>query len=582
MRANKARRLSFSTKSRLKKLHRTSIFSQSLRGLETEILLEMTGFSNETEIPKIHSLSLILGGDKTIRELDARTKKHLILRILYTRGLTRWLCFWFFTPVLEEAYQVTRTKLFLKILIDWKKFSREVLSQLSLLDIDTEKLTKIPLWIFSNPNSNFLLNADESFFLESEYSRKFIFTNYRSRELEKYKMGQIIAWNSNCAISLVRSSSKLSHSVELQKFFAAFPEFEQRLHSRSKVKVTFHSNAGDTLDQRLEKQELALPDSIVNARIWHQRFILSDGSWLLIDETCSPQLDFVAGHWQFLDQSRSFSGEVVLEVPSGGNHINLEEAIFLIGRADENWYHLLLDTLPRYLWFENIDRDIPVLVRSDLPKTSIDILSRLIPRRLIFVEPRDTVSVTLLHFVAGRSTVFDSKPVSAQERVKFSPKSLSKTRNWILENLHVSTEIEFPGKFFISRKAKYRNLINSKSVCGKLEEQGYEILECTEEFFMNQSEYFARANHVVAPGGAVLANILFMENGNTITVIRSSRDSNLRLWEKLAQACGIEFNEVVGVPTYFGPKTLARQHSNYFLPLKRLNVIFLRRKFDSK
>jgi capsular polysaccharide biosynthesis protein len=178
--------------------------------------------------------------------------------------------------------------------------------------------------------------------------------------------------------------------------------------------------------------------------------------------------------------------------------------------------------------------------------------------------------------------VFDSKPVSAQERVKFSPKSLSKTRNWILENLHVSTKNEFPGKIFINRKAKYRNLINSKSVRGKLEEQGYEILECTEEFFMNQSEYFARANHVVAPGGAVLANILFMEKGSTITVLRSSRDSNLRLWKKLAQACGIDFNEVVGVPTYFGPKTLARQHSNYFLPLKRLNVIFLRRKFDSK
>jgi hypothetical protein len=73
-----------------------------------------------------------------------------------------------------------------------------------------------------------------------------------------------------------------------------------------------------------------------------------------------------------------------------------------------------------------------------------------------------------------------------------------------------------------------------------------------------------------------------MEKGSTITVLRSSRDSNLRLWEKLAQACGIDFNEVVGVPTYFGPKTLARQHSNYFLPLRRLKVILSRRKSNSK
>ena len=573
MRRNKPHRLSFSTKLRLKKLHRTSIFSQSLRGLETEILLEMTGFSNEAEIPKIHPFSLILGESKTNRKLDARTKKLLILSVIRTRGQLRWLCFWFFTPVSEKAYQVTRTKLFLKILFDFHKFSREVLSRLYLVETNTESLIKIPLWVYSNPNSGFSLKIGEKFLLESEYSLALRFWNRGTSQLREYKMGQIILYDSNCAISLIQKSNKLNKSIGLQKFIDSLPEFKQKLESRSKVTVTFHSSAGDTLDERLEKQKIVSSDAVMNAQIWHQRFILTDNSWLLIDETCSPQLDFVAGHWQFLEQAKSFSGEVLLEKPLGGNQINLEEALYLIGRADENWYHLLLDTLPRYLWFESLDRDIPVLVRSDLPKTSIDILSRLIPRRLIFVEPHDTVSVTLLHFVAGRSTVFDSKPVSAQERVNFSPKSLSKTRNWILENFHIRTEIEFPEKIFINRKAKYRNLINAKSVRGKLEAQGYETLECTEEFFMNQSEYFARANHIVAPGGAVLANILFMENGNTVTVIRSSRDSNLRLWEKLAQACGIEFNEVVGVPTYFGPKTLARQHSNYFLPIRKVKKL---------
>ena len=574
MRKNKPHRLSFSTKLRLKKLHRTSIFSQSLRGLETEILLEMKSFSNETEIPKIHPFSLILGESKTNRKLDARTKKLLILRVIRTRGQLRWLCFWFFTPVSEKAYQITRTKLFLKILFDFQKFSREVLSRLYLVETNTESLITIPLWVYSNPNSGFSLKIGEKFLLESEYSLALHFWNRGTSQLREYKMGQIILYDSNCAISLIQKSNELNKSIGLQRFIDSVPEFKQKLESRSKVIVTFHSSAGDTLDERLEKQKILSSDTVMNAQIWHQRFILTDNSWLLIDETCSPQLEFVAGHWQFLEQAKSFSGEVLLEKPSGGNQINLEEALYLIGRADENWYHLLLDTLPRYLWFESLDKNIPVLVRGDLPKTSMDILSRLISRPLIFVQPNDIVFVTRLHFVAGRSTVFDSKPLAGQERVKFSPKNLNKTKNWFLENSHASTEIEFPRKILIKRTAKYRNLINSKKVIRELEERGYDILECTEEFFLNQCKYFARADHVVAPGGAVLANMLFMEKGSTVTVIRSSRDSDLGLWQKLAQACGIEFTEVVGVPTYFGPRTLARQHSNYFLPPRKLKKIF--------
>jgi hypothetical protein len=582
MKANQTHPLSFFNKLRLKKLYNTSKFTENLKGLESSILLELNGFVNLGEISKFHSDSLILGEYKANREQDARTKIKLFLRILETPGLFRWLCFWFFTPVLEKAYEITRTKLSLKILADHRKFSREVLSRLHLLKIDIEKLAKIPVGEFSNPNSNVSLSVGKSYLLESGYFQRLVYSKRKLNQLKNYQIAKIITWDSRYAISLIQGSTKLNNSADLHRFLDAFPEFKQKLESRRKVKVTFHSNSGDTLDQRLEKQGLITPDSVVNAQIWHQRFIVVNSEWLLIDETCSPQIDFVAGHSLFIEQTRLLSGGVSLQKPAGGRQINLAEAIFLIGRADENWYHLLLDTLPRYLWFESLDSHVPVLVRSDLPKTSIDLLCKLIPRTLIFVEPNDTVSVALLHFIAGRSTVFDSEPISGLERVKFSPENLRKMKNWILGTLSASEEIEFPKKIFINRSSKYRNLINSRSVAEKLAKQGYEKLECTEQFFLHQSEYFARANHIVTPGGAVLANILFMKEGSRVTAIRSTRGSDLRLWEKLAQACGIEFTEVIGIPSYFGPNSLERQHSNYFLPLKRLNKIFLNQKFHSE
>jgi hypothetical protein len=533
------------------------------------ILDELRGFAEKNRNNRIFPKSLILDLSDTRGKLNLWTKLEILRRILKTRGQLRWLSFYFFSPISSEAFQISRGKLLLTILLNWVTFSKEVLSRLWLFKDQTEQFGRIPLDLFSNPNAHFAFSGDVPYLLESEYFADFTFSKYRTF-LRKYILGRIILWNPSCAITFIEDSNRLMNSKDVNDFINAAPHFKEMIESRLKLKFRFHPNSSDTLDQRIDSSRSNRPDKVNNAEIWHQRFILNEGELLIIDSTCSPRLEFVAGHWQFLEQTELLDCHVRLKKPRGFRQINLEEAIFLMGRADENWYHLLLDTLPRYSNFKDVDRDVPVLVRSDLPSTSIDLLRQLITRTLIFIEPSDKVSVGLLHFVAGRSTIFDSKPLNGEDRVHFSPKAFTLTRKWILETVTESHDSDFPKKFFISRKAKNRNLINSKKVMEMCRVRHYEIVDCTNQFFLNQSFYFANASHIVSPGGAVLANILFMQPGSEITVIRSSRDSDLQLWEKLAFTCGVEFSEVVGIPTYYGRKSLARQHSDYLLPLSRI------------
>jgi capsular polysaccharide biosynthesis protein len=238
-----------------------------------------------------------------------------------------------------------------------------------------------------------------------------------------------------------------------------------------------------------------------------------------------------------------------------------------MGRADENWYHFLLDTLPRYLFMRKIDEDIPVLVRADIPKTSIALIERMISHRVVLVAPTDVIAIERLHFVAARSTVYDSSPPCGIEWVAFSPNSLSKQRRWLLEDVIIKNDSEAPEKIFLARKAKYRNLLNSDQVGRRLESFGFNTLETGENFFTKQHIYFSKARLIVSPGGAILANILFMKKGSKIIAMRSWRDSKIKLWKKLALACNVEYGEIKGIPTYFGRKYLARQHSNYFIPV---------------
>jgi hypothetical protein len=77
---------------------------------------------------------------------------------------------------------------------------------------------------------------------------------------------------------------------------------------------------------------------------------------------------------------------------------------------------------------------------------------------------------------------------------------------------------------------------------------------------------------VVAPGGAALANIIFMP-GSVVVVLRSRRNSDLGLWVKLAKAVGVNCIEVTGMPTYFGPGKLRRMHSDFYISSRKLRKV---------
>jgi capsular polysaccharide biosynthesis protein len=146
---------------------------------------------------------------------------------------------------------------------------------------------------------------------------------------------------------------------------------------------------------------------------------------------------------------------------------------------------------------------------------------------------------------------------------------LKSQREWMMKRLKVGKNETYPIKVFLPRRSKYRNLLNVERVCEYVSKHDVRILESNEAFFLKQHLYFSRANLIVSPGGAILANILFMPPGSKVIAVRSWRDANLGLWKKLAEACQVNYSEIVGIPTYYGFKSLARQHSNFYVPLGR-------------
>jgi hypothetical protein len=184
------------------------------------------------------------------------------------------------------------------------------------------------------------------------------------------------------------------------------------------------------------------------------------------------------------------------------------------------------------------------------------------------VQPEDLISVKSLFFVAGRSSVYDSPSKIDGERVAFSPRTLLRTSDYIYRRLSLNATTDLANNIYLTRISRYRNLINQNAVASKLQSLGYLVIDPSEEFFRDQFQIFASARHIVTPGGASLANIIFMNAGSKVTAIRSCRGSDLNLWKKLAESRQIEFDEILAIPTYFGRNSLAREHSHFYAPIK--------------
>jgi hypothetical protein len=559
-------------KSSLRKFEKTGKVSPRIFQLEKLILDELS----ESDFSKIEigakNLYLDLGHQPISHSV--LTDIHLCKKILQTRGVFRWLCFRLLPAVFSDSYEISRGRLIIQVVRNWNIFREKVLGKLYLSEITPNRLIEIDSYEYTHPNIKFEFSIGKIYVLNGEFAEGLDFglkRNPNAKTLSKFLLGRMIFWDSKKVLNLARQRENFSTDPRVLKFFQNFPDFVDQISLRTKFLVNIHSNAALTFDERLGRGYDS-PDELHDVEIWHQRFIIQEKTWHIVDSTSSPNAEFVAGHWQFVESILNQSEHAYIKKPRQFIKIELKQAIYLLGRADENWYHFLLDTLPRYLQLREISKDVPVLVRSDLPETTISLIKKLISQ-VLFVSPKDLISVEKLFFIAARSTVYDSVPKNGEVQVKFSPQTLVELRNWVLSSASTEFGAKCSDKIFIPRRAKYRNLINTKKLQKTLENVGFKTIETNSEFYVRQYSYFDQAKEIVAPGGAVLANIVFMKPGSKVLVLRSWRDSELLLWKKLADSCGVQFSEAIGFPTYYGRQTLARQHSNYFLPIRKVKKL---------
>lgn len=501
-------------------------------------------------------------------------KTRIIFYIFSIRALTRTLIFTTQAiPKSNEIYELSRVKLAKQLLKNHKLVFANLVAHLSFDYLNFEEYSSRRLLSPMHFGNKFLserLINHHTYTIENIKRRKF-FLKFKSIDNGSNPiLDEFISWDLSIFIKFYKSNNlEAVAKLYLQN---NYPLLFNEINKYVEIDYINHELSDFTFDDVYKARGLNSYEIILDGEIWHQRFIFVENKIINFDATASPTQKFVAGNWPFSAGDRKNLGvQVILKAPDVS--VNLSEAIYLMGRCDENWYHFVLDTAPRLLFFEDIPPSVPILVRWDLPSTTKEFLKKLTPRKVIEVEPDETVKVSQLYVCPGRSTVFDYIPSKGVNWTEFSPLVLKLFRHKVLDSLGVRSDCQSEPRITFERKSATRNILNWKAVHKILQDFSFQTLNFDLKFYREQVKIFHDAKFVVASGGAVLANIIFMKPGAKVLVLRSWRGNKINLWKELSESVNLKYFEVKGLPSYYGFNFLPRIHSDYYISLRKLRRI---------
>jgi len=229
----------------------------------------------------------------------------------------------------------------------------------------------------------------------------------------------------------------------------------------------------------------------------------------LRDTTVDPSTGLVFAGDRVVSQSSygfrsasdgAFLSSASTRVEKSTGIMRIPEPIAPFGGAVYNYYHFLIETLPRILFITTVEPNVSVTFTQPLPRHVDQILTALGIKFLVVPERP---------FRHDNVYLCDPAPFAWPH-----PDSIR-----MLHELDVPSDNpdeRFPSKIYVSRVGTSRDLVDQHHLERALNERGFMTVRPENLSWSDQVQLFRNAQTVVAPHGAGLANLVFMSPGSHV------------------------------------------------------------------
>ena len=236
--------------------------------------------------------------------------------------------------------------------------------------------------------------------------------------------------------------------------------------------------------------------------------------------------------------------------------ITLESAFLLEGLWSWNWYHFVMQILPKIKYISSVPSDVPILVgaiaqgNNNFHTVLQYFLSQYAPnRKVIYMNYGRAYQVKELYVASSQGLLlpdinrkFDVSPHA--EWCLYKTSTVAFLRETLLREK--DTKKTYPEKFYISRKnASKRRKFNEEEVIALMQSLGFSIVAPEEYTVSEQIALFNNAKCIVACSGAALTNLLCCPKGCKVIIINNYL-LKMGIFNTLAAILGVECIGVSG------------------------------------
>jgi capsular polysaccharide biosynthesis protein len=239
--------------------------------------------------------------------------------------------------------------------------------------------------------------------------------------------------------------------------------------------------------------------------------------------------------------------EITINMPKIKRYI--KKGVHLTKDHSINYFHWVIECLPKLSLVTDLSADIPLLVDDFLPIQFYDALDILNSgrREIIRMKKNNTYIVKKLYYPSRLSIVRDNYGLPIYDKdVIYSAEGVQFVREAILTT--INSDVEPNRKIFVSRKnSSYRQLLNSVEIENILIARGFEVIFPENLSFFSQVKIFSQAKIIIGQSGAGMANFIFApETAKILMMLSDAPGSNLQLFNGLAEAAGIHLEYLMG------------------------------------
>jgi capsular polysaccharide biosynthesis protein len=324
--------------------------------------------------------------------------------------------------------------------------------------------------------------------------------------------------------------------------------FIPKRRSRSRARAAVNPSIDDVVEVSVAGDRIPSPGSgwldLRQVELHKGSLVINDGTLECYEHAADPTWDFVSGLWQVQFGSPRKKGLALIKT-SKKSVESLPESILIGGRNDSNYYHFMIEYLPRILSIpSSVGKSVPILISKSVPKSGKQALQRLTDRKIIQIDPEKQYRVKRIHVSAPVAQVLDTTKIPWADGVFINTKALKDFRKRCFEV--VGAQQSMSRKIFIRRESGHRSILNGAKLEIIAKKMGYEVVDVLKLSWEQQVRLFASSKVVVGAGGAIMANYVFLPKGAKVVSFTSKYLSGFSLPAYIASIAGAPFIYITG------------------------------------